>query len=92
LGLTDQQSLVNVKVFYNIFFIKVTFVHYLIFVIFEHLLCCMPTMVYPFAATFCMSKDLMCSSTTVNIGPDNINAYEPSSSCDLCSVVIFTSL
>jgi hypothetical protein len=36
----------------------------------------LPTMEYPSANTFVMSQDSVCLSTTIDIGADNINAYE----------------
>jgi hypothetical protein len=33
-------------------------------------------MEYPSAIAFAMSEDLVCSSTTIDIGAANINAYE----------------
>jgi hypothetical protein len=53
LGLIDQQSLVEVNFYYNIFSIE-----------------------YPSTITFDISQDLVCSSTTIDIDADNVNAYE----------------
>jgi hypothetical protein len=38
--------------------------------------CSLPTMEYPSTITFDMSQDPICSSTTIDIGADNVNAYE----------------
>jgi hypothetical protein len=38
-------------------------------------MCSLPTMEYPSSTTFAMSQDPVYSSTTVDIGVDNINGY-----------------
>jgi hypothetical protein len=37
--------------------------------------CALPTIEYPSAITFAMFQDLVFSSTTIDIGADNFNAY-----------------